>query len=397
MLDEDVDGALVEGSARMAYDSPVTKTGMGFIPPPAPPMAPGAMPQASAAPTFAPRMQAMAEMMPAAAKSAPRMRGGFAFGGGGGARRSDEDSGAVPVVHTEAELPPRLRTAYMRMAAPEEKQRGSLLPLNITARLAWLLDAHDVDASGRATLQLAIEELKRAQQRLESQPLPRGTTSLLGTHFPAVMSARTPTDVPGDGTFYRVEVRVDEGAAAIEHKAVPRESNDVWRTCRLEVTGAPLPAGPLVVYEDGAFRVNARLDGSGGGKPLDVNLGVDPDVRIISRTVHVNQSEAGIVSSKSKVVHKVKMEVRSTRKEPAKIVLFDRLPVPADTVKDVVVNVVEEKPPIKRTNKDAAGNEVTGAFEWRLTVMPGDTQLVDFSYAIELPAKTELEGGNRRD
>ena len=224
---------------------------------------------------------------------------------------------------------------------------------------------------------------------------------MLGTHFPSVMQAQAATDVPGDGTFYRVEVREDRSPATTEHKAVPRESNDVWRTCRLEIGGAPLPPGPMAVYEDGAFKVNARLDtgaarvaGSGG---VDVNLGVDPDVRVMSRVVHVNQSEKGLVSSTSRVEHKVRMEVRSTRKQPATVVLYDRLPPPADNVKDVLVNVVEEKPPIKRTGKDAFGNEGHGGFEWRITVMPGATHNVDFAYTIDLPAKAELEGGNRRE
>jgi uncharacterized protein (TIGR02231 family) len=288
------------------------------------------------------------------------------------------------------------------MAGPDEGSRGSLIPLDPMARLEWLLESADVDGAGRSELRRAIGALAQAQHRLHNAPLPRGTSALLGTHFPSVMQASAATDIPGDGTFYRVEVREDAGPASTEHKAVPRESTDVWRTCKIEIAGAaPLPPGPLTVYEDGAFKVNARLDtgaqrvaGSGG---VDVNLGVDPDVRIVARTVHVNQSEKGIVSSTSRVEHKVKMEVRNTRKQPASIVLYDRLPTPHDNVKDVSVQVLDEKPPIKKTNKDAFGNELVGGFEWRVTVMPGATQNIDFAYAIDLPAKTELDGGNRRD
>jgi hypothetical protein len=305
------------------------------------------------------------------------------------------------IVRASGELPPRWRTAYLRMAGPEEMQRGSLLPLDPIARLEWLLTGHDLDEEdsglGLQELRRAIVALQQAQARLEQAALPRGTSLLLGTHFQALMTAPASTDVPGDGTYYRVEVRADEGPATIEHRAVPREANDVWRTCRLELQGTPLPSGPLAVYEDGAFVVNARLDGSGAGKPLEVNLGIEPALRVLSRTVHVKQAEKGLVSQTSRVEHHVQIELGSTARAPALVIVSDRLPVPADLVKDVTVTVLEEKPPILRTNKDAAGNEVMGAFEWRVTVMPGATQALELKYAIDLPAKAELEGGNRRD
>src|ERR1044071_9281308 len=114
------------------------------------------------------------------------------------------------VVRAQTELPPRWRTAYMRMAGPDEGGiRGQLLPLDPIARLSWLLEAADVDGAGRAELYRAVEALQRAQQMLEHASLPRGTSALLGTHFPSVMQAQAATDVPGDGTFYRVEVRED--------------------------------------------------------------------------------------------------------------------------------------------------------------------------------------------
>lgn len=311
-------------------------------------------------------------------------------------RRSRGDEGGG-VVRVESELPPRWRTAYLRMAGPDDSARGQLLPLDPTERLGWLLEAHDVEGEGKAELRRAVDALVVAQQRLQHAPLPRGTSALLGTHYPSVLTATAATDVPGDGAFYRVEVRSDEGPARVEHRAVPRSSNDVWRVCKVDVKGPPLPAGPLAVYEDGAFRVNAHLDGSGGGKALDVNLGVDPDVRILSRTVQVHQAEKGLVSQTSRVEHKVHVELRSTSAKPAQVVLWDRLPVPAENVKDVSVQLLEERPPAKRTAKDAFGNEVPGALEWTLTLMPGDTTSVDYKYAIDLPAKAELEGGNRRE
>ena len=316
--------------------------------------------------------------------------------------RERAGGGGAAAMRAPAELPPRWRTAYLRMCGPDEPRRGALAALDPMERLAWLLEAHDVEGEGeranvRAELRRAVDALQAAQQRLLHAPLPRGTSALLGTHFPSVLVAAGTTDVPGDGAFYRVAVRTDEGAARIEHRAVPRAANDVWRFCRLDVQGPPLPAGPLAVYEDGAFRVTTQVHGTGGGKVLDLNLGVEPDVRVVTRTVHVNQAEKGLMSQTSRVEHQLHLEIRSTGPKPVNLVVWDRLPVPADNVKDVSVQLVEERPPAKRSNKDAAGNDLAGALEWHLTVMPGETARVDYKYVIDLPAKAELEGGNRRE
>ncbi len=385
-----------------------TKTGVGFDvdeaamsrEPPPPPPAPLAQAQGMMVGSAGMPMEMMNAMSPGAPMP-PRASMSRGFGGGPMRKRAAREESSAVLRAPAAELPPRLRASSMRMAGPDEPQRGALLPLDATSRLEWLLEAHDTDSAGRAELRRALFALERARQNLERAPLPRGTSALLGTHFPAVMRAADATDVPGDGTFYRVEVREDAGPAATEHKAVPRESNDVWRTCKLEIGGAPLPPGPLAVYEDGAFKVNARLDPGAarvaGAGAVEVNLGVDPDVRVLSRTVHVNQKEKGIVTSTSRVEHKVHLELLSTRKEPAPLVLYDRLPVPADEVKDVTVQVLEEKPPINRTDKDAHGQELKGGFEWRAVLMPGVKHSVDFTYSIDLPAKAELSGGNRRE
>ncbi|MBI1944714.1 MAG: DUF4139 domain-containing protein [Deltaproteobacteria bacterium] len=354
------------------------------------------------------RMMARDEAAPVMVAAIPAAPAGMPLGSSGASgppraskRRADEGGGGF--VRTQAELPPRWRTAYLRMGSPDEGVRGQLVALDPTERLAWLLEAHDVEGegkergAGKAELRRAVDALITAQARLQHAPLPRGTSALLGTHFPSLLAASGTTDVPGDGAFYRVLVRSDEGAAKVEHRALPRSSNDIWRVCKVDVKGPPLPAGPLSVYEDGAFRVNAHLDGSGGGKALDVNLGVDPDVRVVTRTVHVNQAEKGLMSQTSRVEHLLHVEIRSTRAKPANVVVWDRLPVPADNVKDVSVQLVEERPPAKRSNKDAAGNDVPGAIEWHLTVMPGETARIDYKYAIDLPAKAELEGGNRRE
>ena len=72
-------------------------------------------------------------------------------------------------MRAQAELPPRWRTAYLRMGGPDEGTRGQLVALDPTERLGWLLEAHDVEGegkergAGRAELRRAVDALLAAR------------------------------------------------------------------------------------------------------------------------------------------------------------------------------------------------------------------------------------------
>lgn len=165
--------------------------------------------------------------------------------------------------------------------------------------------------------------------------MPAGTSPLEGQHFHHVYQAPGTHALPSDGTWHGVSVGTHQGPTQLEYRTVPRASDDVYRFCLLSTPSrTPFPSGPLHVYVDGLYRVTAQLHGSGGGIPLELNLGVDPDVRVVGRTVHVQQEEKGLVSQNSRVDHKVRVQLLSTQAAPVKVVVWDRLPQPADNEKD---------------------------------------------------------------
>lgn len=314
--------------------------------------------------------------------------------GGGGAL-----GGLAPSALVVDELPPRLRTSAMRMAGADEPQRGLLLPLDAAKRLEWMLDGNDLGPEGAEPalheLRRAVAALDDAARRLRSRALPRGTAFVAGS-VAAVYGRAGRASIPGDGNDHRVEVHEDKADAAIVHLAVPRESLDVWRACRFQSTG-PLPAGPVQVYEDGAFVVAGSLQGGGGGKTLVLNLGVDADVRIKARTPHAQQSEKGMLGGTTQMEHKIVTEVRSTRAAPVKLSLFERVPIADENQKDLVVSPVTSKPTATRTDKGPRDEELKGGLRFDLTLMPGDAVVVEHSYTLTLPAKSEVVGGNRRE
>lgn len=351
-------------------------------PPPAPPPPPSAAPA-----------QAMAF---GGAPPAPKMRSAPQRGGGGGPGGVAVEAQTATVRPPGAPLTPRLRYAYLRLAGPEAVARGRLRPLDPRAHLAELVADHDPDAP--AALFRAIAALNAAADRLIRAPLPPGTRPLTHDAYHQVFTAEGHHDVPGDGLYHRVGVYSAEAGATLEHRAVPRGGHDVFRYCTVDVTrGRSLPDGPLAVHVDGDFKVQSRVEGAAGGRPLELNLGVDPDVRVVDRKVTVQQQDKGLMSQTTRVDHHVAVRVRSSLAEPVDVVLYDRLPQPDDDVDDLTVTLVDSMPAAERTDRDPQGRTLDGGLRWTLTVSPGSTDVLAWHYRLELPAKSEVIGGNRRD
>jgi hypothetical protein len=408
-----------KGSPRPRDEAAAKPVNMPPPPPPAPmptpvmlsaSMAPpGAapMPQRSAAPMASRARADMSREMVRSSKSRLQdsvdedsddgMSMSFGAMGGGGFPESDAAPPEPEAVVDE--LPPRLRTTGMRMVyADAGAERGQLMPMNLRERLAWLLDTADVDDDTghvrRAEVHRALDALEAAESRLRQRPLPPGTQDVGGARARTFTSAGRAT-IASDGHEHRVEVHREEGPAEIVHQAVAREALDVWRVCRFSPTGA-LPSGPVQVYEDDAFVVAGRVDGSAGAT-MSFNLGIDPDVRIESRTPHITQAEKGLMSGTSTVTHQVVTMVRSTRPTPVRLTIFDRLPRADDDAKDVVVALVGSTPPLQQTDRGPDGFLLRGGVAVTVTLMPGDAMRLEHTYTLTLPAKLEVVGGNRRE
>lgn len=300
------------------------------------------------------------------------------------------------VKRAQPPLPPRLRYAYTRLAGPDEAQRGTLVALDVLQRLSWFVEAHDVSAVD--ALRRAVTTLIDAARRLSATPLPPMTHGLGDTFSATVFRSSSLHTIPDDGAFWRVQAERRASDSVLELRTVPREAPEVYRFCVLPAPLTPLPSGPLAVFEDDVFRVTTTLDHSArGGQALEINLGVDTDVRVMGRVVHVHQDEKGLVSQTSRITHTVKTTIRSTASAHRDVFVYDRLPVADDDVKDIKVELVESKPPAKRSERGPDGLPLKGALSWRLVVQPGSTETIEARYTIDLPAKLELVGGNRRE
>ncbi|MFN3197363.1 MAG: DUF4139 domain-containing protein [Bradymonadia bacterium] len=329
------------------------------------------------------------------AKKSRGMVPSFGSGGGGAPVLQEQVYGGGPP-DPSSSLPPRLRYAWMRLAGADEPLRGTLQPMNPFEHLWALLEGQSV--SDPELLRRAMDALEQRAARLRHAPLPPGTSDLGRFHFQHTYPAQGQHEVPADGAFHRVGVHRQEGDARLECRTVPRESNDVFTFCRLTTPEQiPLPEGPLHVTVDGTFRTAARLRGTGGGAELALSLGLEPDVRVVARRVDTQQSDKGLMSQTTRVDHHVVLTVRSALDTPIEVVVYDRLPVADANTKDLHVELVSSTPTPMCDDRDPRGDALEGGLHWRVSVPAHGATDIAYDYAITLPARTEVQGGNRRE
>ena len=89
--------------------------------------------------------------------------------------------------------------------------------------------------------------------------------------------------------------------------------------------------------------------------------------------------------------------MRSSLGEAATLHVYDRLPVADDDVKDVKVTLLESTPAAQETDRAPSGDPLEGGLRWTVEMAPGAVSNLAWQYRVELPAKQEIVGGNRRE
>ncbi|MDI1478027.1 DUF4139 domain-containing protein [Polyangium sp. y55x31] len=250
---------------------------------------------------------------------------------------------------------------------------------------------------GRVPDDASRREASLARERVDVLPNPARTQDPLISRgrFDHRYDAEGRGDVPSNGRPHRVHVKVGEGPASPRFRAVPRESSEVYREARIEnPLGAPLCAGPVDVFLEGALVTTAEIAAVDRGGYVQVGLGVEDRVRI-ARNARTEESSAGLLGGSTVVDHHVTVDLTSSLGVPIQIEILERIPVTDD--KDVTVKLTSTEPESEAYDQADIGAPVRGGRRFRVEVPAGGKSKITYAYRIKLPAKSEIVGGNRRE
>jgi len=209
--------------------------------------------------------------------------------------------------------------------------------------------------------------------------------------------AEAPGDVASDGLLHRVAVAAGESTAEARLVAVPRESPDVYRESHLvnPFATALLP-GPVDVFVEGALLTTSRVPLVGAGGKVALGLGVEDRMRV-AKNARTEEATAGLLGGKITVDHTVTIDLASALGHDVTVDVFERIPVADEKEKEVDVELRHAVPRADRYTQVDRGAPLRGGYRWRVPVAAGGKAQVEYVYRVTLPAKAEIQGGNRRE
>jgi hypothetical protein len=240
-------------------------------------------------------------------------------------------------------------------------------------------------------------EAIRAKQKIESMTSPARTKDpyVYRGLFDYCYEAVGRGDIPSNGRPHRVHVLAGEGPAKPRFRTAPRESTDVFREALIEnPMGAPLCAGPMDVFLDGALVTTTESAAVDRGGVFVVGLGVEERIRI-ARNARIEESSAGLLGGSTHVDHHVTVDITSSLGMSVNIEVLERIPITDD--KDISIKVTSADPEPEVYDQSDLGSPIRGGRRFRVDVAAGGKAKVAYGYRIKLPAKSEIVGGNRRE
>lgn len=304
----------------------------------------------------------------------------------------NQDDQAMPAPD-DASLAPRddlLDYRALRLGARESDERGrlqragrgELLALATSTRITVEIDHLLVTATDIARDAIA--------------PPPAGCTPPRAGRYAHTYPGELATSIPADGAWHAVPLSMRETAAEVVHIVVPRESRDAFRMAEIaNPFSAPLLDGPAEVYADDRLLLATPLRETAPGGWLALGLGVEPALAV-ARNVTFSEESAGLLGGALDLVHDVRIALCNKSQRPLAIEVRERLPVAGHGVDDCKVRPRTITPPWEAfTPPDQAG--AVGLHRWRLTLAAGEERELRALWAVTIPAKNEVVGGNRRE
>jgi len=169
-------------------------------------------------------------------------------------------------------------------------------------------------------------------------------------------------------------------AARPEYLAIPRQSEHVFLQAKVSGwEGLQLPEKAMV-YHQGMYVGDTELNGRAYNDSLEVALGHDEQL-VVSRAKLEDFSGNVPLSDKRRVRLSYELNVRNRHPEAVQLRLVDQVPISEE--KEISVKVLG--------SSGATLDERSGKLTWLLTLAPGASQRLRFSFQVDYPKDKKVE------
>lgn len=197
--------------------------------------------------------------------------------------------------------------------------------------------------------------------------------------------------VPGSvsvasGTGTRaLRIASEQGDATLEVRATPAAVASAFLHARFtSPSGAPLLAGRIALFRDGAFVGNGAIGFTNAGREIVLGFGVDDRVRVTRTALDRLTGSTGILSTRTTETRSFRITVENLHEQPMTVTVYDRMPY-AEDERIVVERLPEATDP---TAEDV--DDRRGVLAWSYLYQPGESRDIRNAYQVSWPSNESV-------
>jgi uncharacterized protein (TIGR02231 family) len=220
--------------------------------------------------------------------------------------------------------------------------------------------------------------------------------AVLAAPMPKAEEREAVADVSGFQVVFKIQGRVSIGAgegakslristATIAPDLVVRSVPVLDPTAYLEANflqadDAPLLAGRVAIYRDGAFVGREQIKAAAKDEIVRLGFGADDKVKIERTVVKRNEGSAGLLVATSKTDERsFKTSVRNGHDFPVMVAIDDQLPVSEN--EEILVDLLPATTPPTTTNLA----DKRGVLEWAFEAKPNELKDITMAWRVRWP------------
>lgn len=222
-----------------------------------------------------------------------------------------------------------------------------------------------------------------AKQMMAERRAPLFDVSVFDSSFATEFSIPQAIDVPSNGQRVTLALGQHEDTAKLVARTSPRVDASAFLVAELPQPEGVWPAGPLLLYRDGAFVGNGRWTAPSDER-LTLSFGRDELVRVQAEPERDNQGTGGFAGSRAERKVQRAYVVENRHRTPVAVEVLEAAPVSVDEQ----VRVSSQFAP---KPDELSWNKQPGLTMWRFDLDAGKTARVTADYTIGYPKDARLQ------
>lgn len=189
-----------------------------------------------------------------------------------------------------------------------------------------------------------------------------------------------PYDIEGDGQLHSVTIKDEEIICTLKNYAVPRADKEAYLLAEVvDWQNLDLLPGDANIIMDDTYIGKSLIDPNTTADTLNLSLGKDKRLAI-KRSLVKELSSLKTSGGNSRQNFTYEIIVKNNKLTDVNLLLKDQYPL--STIKEVEVKLED--------SGDAMVNEETGVLTWKVSLKPGESKKVRFSYSVKYPKDKKI-------